>query len=132
MASIRTVLKLNAASCLLFGLGFLIFPGAVAAFLGAPPAPPTLILALGAGLVLNGGLILTTARKDAPSAGWVAFFALGDGLWVLGTLVLILSGLWITSTAGIAAAIAVAAMVGLFGLMQFRHVRCGAGDAAAS
>ena len=55
---LATILRLNAASCLGFGLLFVVAPGGVAGILGSPPV--WLVAALGAGLLgpdsaLSGG-----------------------------------------------------------------------------
>ena len=109
----------NAASCLGFGLLFVAASTPVAAFLGTAPAP--VVLGLGVGLILNGIWLLLTARKPAPTRVEILQFVAGDAMWVLATLALILMGLWITTTAGIIAALLVAAMVGIFGWLQWRH-----------
>lgn len=120
MASINTILRLNAASCIGFGAMFIALPGTVAAFLASPPAPSWLIAALGAVLVVNGIHLLHSARRDPPASGLLLYFSLGDAAWVAGTLLLIVLGLWINSPLGIAAALAVAAGVGAMGWLQYR------------
>ncbi|WP_294609762.1 hypothetical protein [uncultured Roseovarius sp.] len=117
--SLATVLRLNALSCFVFGGIFLLQPSGVAAFLGAPPVP--LIAALGAALLINAALLWASQHKGrAPQRHEVLFFCLGDGLWVLATLVLLAFGLWITATAGQVTALGVAAMVGTLGVLQWR------------
>jgi len=123
MPTMQTVLRLNAASCLVFGAAFLAFPEPIAGFLGAPPAPAWLIAALGAGLIGYSLPLLVQSRRGRPGPVWLRIFALGDGLWVLVTIGLVLAGLWITHPPGIAAALAVAAMVGAFGWLQLRQAR---------
>lgn len=121
---VTKVLRANAASCLIFGALFLIAPGAVAGFLGRPPG--WLIAALGAVLLMNGAHLLWAARRGARQAE-LLYFALGDGAWVAGTLLLILSGTWITTTGGVLAALAVAVAVGSFGVLQWQSaIRPGA------
>ncbi len=120
MAHINTILRLNGASCLGFGALFLAAPSKVAHFLASPPAPAWLIATLGGVLLLNGVHLLHSARRDPPRPGLVLYFSIGDASWVFGTLLLILTGLWINSTAGMAAAMAVAAMVGAMGWLQYR------------
>lgn len=115
---LTTVLRLNAASCIGFGLLFLAAPGATAAFVGSAPA--WLVAVLGAGLVVNGLHILWAARRGAPSRRDVLYFAVGDAAWVIATAALILGGLWITTSTGIAWAIAVALWVGACGFAQWR------------
>jgi cytochrome bd-type quinol oxidase subunit 2 len=114
---ITKVLYANGSSCLLFGALFLAWPAGVARFLGNPPV--WLIAVLGAGLILN-GLHLVWAARRGPGRKELLHFTLGDGAWVAATLLLIASGLWITTTPGILAALACALPVGTFGVLQAR------------
>ncbi len=118
MTSLRTILQINAASCIGFGGLFVAFPSAVAAFLGAPPAPDTVVRLLGGLLLLNGLHLLYTSRGAQPHRWLVLYFSFADFLWVLATAGLIGAGLWITTPAGVAAAVAVAAGVGAMGIAQ--------------
>ena len=117
---ITNVLRANAVSCLGFGALFVAASGPVAGFLGTPP--PWAVAALGAVLLLNGAHLLTAARRGARQ-GELLYFALGDGGWVAGTLLLVLTGTWITTTAGTLAALIVAVPVGVFGVLQWRATR---------
>lgn len=118
MPDLKTILRLNAASCLGFGAVFLLLPGAVAAFLGSPPAPSWLIGVVGAVLIVNGLHLLYTSRNDLPSKYVILYFSGGDFAWVLGTIALIASDLWINHLAGQIAALVVAAFVGAMGVLQ--------------
>lgn len=121
MSRLKAIMGANAASCLGFGALFVIAPAPVAAFLGSPPAPTWVVAVLGAGLLLNALHLVYAATRPAPSRSAVMYFSAGDFLWVAGTLVLILTGTWITTPGGIAAAIAVALVVAAFGLLQLRQ-----------
>lgn len=114
---LKRVLLANAVSCLVFGALFAVFPTATANFLGTPPA--WLVLVLGIGLVLNGLNLIRVARKNAPSPIEVMQFVVGDALWVVATLVLIGTGLWITTPHGVWASLAVALWVAACGLGQY-------------
>jgi len=118
MTALKTILRLNAASCIGFGVLFVAAPAGVAAFLGAPPAPDMAIWVLGALLILNGIHLLHTSLRAIPPKALVFYFSAGDFLWVAGTAALVAAGVWITTPAGIAAAAAVAAAVGGMGLAQ--------------
>ncbi|MAT65633.1 MAG: hypothetical protein CMN57_08310 [Gammaproteobacteria bacterium] len=120
MPSLRAILRINATSCLLFGALFVAMPNTVAGFLGAPPAPGSVILVLGVLLVFNGIHLLYVSRAPRPSRAWVGYFSGGDFVWVLGTLLLVGSGLWINAPAGILAALVVAVAVGAMGWMQLK------------
>ncbi len=123
MPPLPGLLRANAASCLGFGALFVIAPDAVARFLSEDPAPPALMRALGALLLVNGAHLLRAARRPRPWLAEIVYFAAGDLLWVIGTLALALAGLWITTAPGLAAALGVAALVGRFGLLQARAAR---------
>lgn len=118
MNVLKTILRLNAGSCIGFGVLFVAAPAGVAAFLGAPPAPDTVLRLLGALLILNGIHLLHTSLRAIPPKALVFYFSAADFLWVAGTAVLVAAGVWITTPAGIAAAAAVAAAVGGMGLAQ--------------
>ena len=118
MPALKTILRMNAASCLCFGALFMAAPGNVAAFLGALPPPEMLILVLGAVLAVNGLHLLHTSLRPEPPRLLVLYFSAGDFLWVAITAALIAANLWITFAAGVAAAIAVALAVGGMGLAQ--------------
>lgn len=116
---LATVMRLNALSCLGFGALFALAPGEVAGFLGTAPALPVFVL--GVGLLGNGVLLWLAARAGRqPRRREVLFFCAGDLGWVAATLALIAAGLWITTPAGQAAALAVAACVGAMGVGQWR------------
>ncbi|MFT4999486.1 MAG: hypothetical protein ACI861_002244 [Paracoccaceae bacterium] len=117
---LKTVLIANAASCALFGVVFLTIAGSVATFLGDPPF--WLLQVLGAGLLFNAAHLIYAARQNRPNSKLVLYFTLGDALWVLATAGLIATGTWITTSPGIAAAIAVGAYVGLCGIGQWRAI----------
>ncbi|GAB4123173.1 MAG: hypothetical protein Tsb0027_20890 [Wenzhouxiangellaceae bacterium] len=118
---LQSVLLLNATSCIGFGLLFISLPAPTAMFLAnEKTAPVWLIVVLGAGLIANGVGLTVTARQQAPQAGLVRFFSIGDLLWVVATLLLITTGWWINTSAGISAALLVAALVGCMGWLQWR------------
>ncbi len=113
---LRTALALNAASCLGFGALFAAAPQRVAAFVGDPPG--LLVQAIGGALLLNGAHLALAARRPRPIPAEVIWFSLGDYLWWLATLGLVAAGLWVTTPQGIAAALAVAALVAALGTCQ--------------
>lgn len=118
MPSLNTILRANAASCLLFGSLFVLRPTETAHFLSAAAAPTWVILVLGVVLIGNGLHLLWAAMGSQPKRWEVLYFTGGDLAWVLITLVLIMAGLWVTTPAGIAAALGVALIVGGFALAQ--------------
>lgn len=117
---LKVVLAANAASCLLFGGIFLLAGTEIAALLGDPPV--WLVRATGIGLLANAIYLAVTASKAEPARRDVLSFVIGDAAWVVATLVLLATGLWITTPAGIAWALGVGLFVGLCGLAQWRLV----------
>ncbi len=118
MPSLNIILRANAASCLLFGTLFVLRPAGTAHFLSAAAAPSWMILVLGAVLIGNGLHLLWAATRSKPLRWEVLYFTGGGLAWVLITLVLIMAGIWVTTPAGIAAALGVAIIVGGFALAQ--------------
>lgn len=119
MFSLKNVMRANATSCLVFGGLFALLPSLVANFLGgASPAPRIYILILGILLILNGLHLIWASRIPLPRKALILYFSTGDYLWVIGSIGLIVSRVWITTTGGVWVASAVAVMVGLFGILQ--------------
>ncbi len=116
MDSLKFVLRLNAASCVCFGLLFLAAPDAVAHFLG--DIPPFAMIVLGIGLLGNGAHLIAASRRTAPLEKEVIWFSLGDFSWWLATLGLIATNVWITTAWGFIAAVSVATFVAGLGVAQ--------------
>jgi hypothetical protein len=76
------------------------------------------LAALGGGLVINGAALWWVSGHRCPSRAAVLIFSGGDFAWVLATVALIGAGVWIDTTPGVAAAVAVAARVGGLGTLQ--------------
>lgn len=119
MLRLKNVMRANAISCLAFGVAFALQPSLVANFLGgASPAPQLHILILGILLILNGLHLLWASRVPLPQKQLILYFSTGDYIWVIASVGLMVSGVWITTTGGVLAASTVAVMVGLFGILQ--------------
>jgi len=119
MLSLKNVMRANAASCLTFGALFALRPSVVANFLGGTSAAPqSYILILGILLILNGLHLLWASRIPLPQKALILYFSTGDYIWVIGSVGLIISGVWITTSGGVLVASAVAIIVGLFGTLQ--------------
>lgn len=123
MFSTHSLLRANAASCLGFGGLFVAVPGLVSHFLSQNPAPQMVVIAVGALLLVNGLHLLLVARAEQPETRWLIYFSLGDLAWVALTVGLIAAGTWITSSVGIVTSLAVAALVGFFGVAQLAVAR---------
>lgn len=119
MITLNHVMKANAVSCIAFGLIFLIIPSDVNMFLSTDmSAPKTILLILGAGLIVNGLHLIWASLKPRPSKLLVLYFSIGDYIWVLASISLLLLGVWITTTAGVITTLIVSTMVGVFGTLQ--------------
>lgn len=119
MLSLENVMRANAISCLAFGGVFALQPGQVATFLGgASPVPQLVVLVLGILLIVNGLHLLWASRIPLPPKYLILYFSTGDYIWVIASVGLMVSGVWITTTGGVLVASAVAVMVGLFGILQ--------------
>lgn len=116
METLKTILRINAASCLLFGFIFTIWPQAVSQFLGA--VPTALLFVLGVGLILNGLHLLGAAKRKAVLHLEIIWFSLGDLIWWLASLFLIAAGLWITTPFGIILTIIIGLFVAGLGIAQ--------------
>ncbi len=116
MKPLRNVLRLNATTCIAFGLLFLIAPTAVGTFLGS--VPDLVIQIVGFALIFNGGHLIITSRRAQINPSEVYYFAAGDILWFIGSLVILTLGTVITTTPGIIATLVVAVGVGAIGLRQ--------------
>lgn len=119
MLNLKNVMRANSISCLAFGGVFALQPSLVANFLGGTsPAPQLYILILGILLILNGLHLLWASRIPLPPKSLILYFSTGDYIWVIASVGLMVSGLWITTTGGLLVTSAVAVMVGLFGVLQ--------------
>ncbi len=119
MITLNYVMKANAISCIVFGLIFLMMPSKVIMFLSADiQAPKAILLILGIGLIVNGLHLIWASQKPMPSKALVLYFSIGDFIWVLGSISLVLLGIWINTTAGVITTLVVSAMVGFFGILQ--------------
>jgi hypothetical protein len=119
MITLKTVLRMNATSCIIFAIIFLLMPTEVASFLGQnKAAPELLLLVLGLILLTNGLHILWVSWQLKPNKYLVLYFAVGDFIWVVASIILVSQGMWITTTLGIFISLLVAMMVGTFGVLQ--------------
>jgi len=119
MLSLKNVMRANATSCLAFGALFALQPNLVANFLSVTsPAPKSYILILGILLIVNGLHLLWASRVPLPQKKLILYFSTSDYIWVIGSVGLIITEVWITTTAGVLLASGVAVMVGFFGILQ--------------
>lgn len=116
MDSLKFVMRLNASSCISFGLLFIGLPHVVTTFLGQ--VPQATITALGIGLLVNGAHLVVASRRTNIRQAEVIWFSLGDFSWWLATLGLIVANFWITTPLGITVAVIVAIGVACLGVAQ--------------
>lgn len=116
MNPLHQALRLNAATCLGFGIVFLANPEMVAAYLGA--FPEMALRLIGGALVFNGLHLIVASRRQSISALEVFYFVTGDISWFVATLLVLASGALITTKAGSQVALAVGIGVALVGLRQ--------------
>ena len=124
MISLKNVFKANAASCIIFGLLFLIAPQKTAQFLSLEnPAPSLLISLIGIVLIVNGLHLIWTSMQHNHNKAAILYFSSNDFIWVAASIILIIAKIWITSPKGIAATLVVAALVGVFGALQLSELK---------
>lgn len=120
MTSPAIVLRLNAASCFVFGALFVILPGGVSSVLGS--APPAILVGLGVVLLANGAHLVFASMRARALPAEILWFSMGDMAWWLATLTLIATGVWLTTPAGIVLALLVALCVTGLGMSQLLHL----------
>ena len=121
MKPLSTILRLNAASCILFGLLFASAPEWTSALIGN--TLPLALSIVGLGLILNGAHLLLASIRSKPLCPELLYFVLGDFAWVIATVALLVLGVGVTTVTGVVASILIAIMVGSLGFMQLLHAR---------
>jgi len=119
MFSLKNVMRANAASCLLFGILFVLLADSIVIFLGDnDPAPPFVLVGLGLILIVNGAHLLWASHIPIPGKALVLYFSIGDFIWVVLSVGLVVTGIWVTTVPGILLTLFIAFIVGCFGLSQ--------------
>lgn len=116
MKLLRTTMVLNSSSCIIFGILFLVVSSSVDNFIGNSFSWLTPVI--GAVLIFNGCHLLLASKRKNPICPEILYFVLGDFAWVIASIVFVMLGMVITSAQGILAALLIASMVGLFGVLQ--------------
>ena len=116
MSSLKRLLRLNATSCITFGLLGLLIPARISVFLGDPPT--WLVQLIGAALIANGLHLVLASMRTAPKKWEIYYFSLGDLAWWLGSAFLIAAQIWITTTVGAAIMFGIALGVAIMGVSQ--------------
>lgn len=116
MTSLKSILRINAISCLVFGILFLAATNSVAIFLGE--APYWFLRLAGAVLILNGLHLLLASRQKIPRPIEIIWFSVGDLSWWLMSLALLATGTWVTEPIGQVAVWFIAVFVAALGVLQ--------------
>lgn len=127
MITLKTVLRANAMSCIIFGFIFVLAPMAVAQFVGGNNSVPELALTvLGIILLVNGAHLVWASFKELPHKFLIMYFSIGDFLWAIMTVILVAFGLWITTLEGVIASLLIAVVVASLGVLQlFKRKKMG-------
>ena len=121
--NLKTVLRSNAVFSGFSGLALLLAGPQIAELIGA--TIPWILYALGGGLLFFALTVWMAARPQVPVSGKVRFIVIQDALWVLGSIaILAFQWLGLNSKGYILIAI-VAAVVALFGGLQFYFLKKG-------
>lgn len=116
--TLRTALGSNAVFSSASGLLMITVPSRVAAWLGLETAPPWLLPLLGVGLI-GFAADLTHQATRSRMASWRALYAsMGDFLWVVASIILLIFWHTIFSITGMGLIIGVALVVGGLGCWQ--------------
>ena len=118
---LRSALLGNSIFCFLSGLGFALFSGSVANFLGLSSS--TAILVLGIILTTYGLIVFTQARAKTLDLAFARYVISLDVLWVIGNAVLVFTDLVAFTIAGKWAIFIVADIVLIFAIVQFVGLR---------
>lgn len=116
MSKLNMILRLNAASCILFGAAFVLQPEKINRFLGA--FPEHLLIVLGTLLLVNGIHLISASVRTRRNWIEILYFSVGDFLWVSLTLAILFLDIYIKGAMGAVAALIVSSMVGVFGILQ--------------
>jgi len=112
-------MRLNATSCLGFGILFALMPQTIALFLG--DVSPIFIRIIGIGLALNGIHLIIGSLRKSISRLELSYFILGDVIWVIGSIILLTCfPNVIQGQTAILSTILTAALVGFFAVLQAR------------
>ena len=116
--NIRRILYANAIFSGLSGLIFTFASKPIATFLGIAPSSG-IILALGIGLMVFANVIYIFAKREEIPKRYVLFIIIADSLWVLDSILLLVTG-WVPFTLESKWAVGIiAVIVDLFAMLQF-------------
>lgn len=122
LEKLRFVLRLNALSCIGFGVVFGLASDQVSFFLSEAPHLSTWIFYIGLGLIANGLHLIVASTRAKLEPVEVGYFILGDALWLIVSAAVLLLTSHISCSDGQLATFAVAVLVGTFGYYQWRYL----------
>ena len=103
--SLRLVLQANSAFTLLSSVLIILLRGQISEMVGLPST--MVMFAIGAGVAMFGGHLAISARRRELNFLELRYFALMDGLWVVGSAAILLivpmpvAGFWLVAGAGL-------------------------------
>lgn len=122
VTKLRVVLRLNAFSCIGFGVVFGLSSDQVSFFLSEAHHLSTWIFWIGLGLIANGLHLIVASTRGNLKPVEVGYFIFGDALWVILSGAILLFTRQISTSMGQLATFAVAILVGTLGYLQWRYL----------
>ncbi len=126
---LRRTLQANGIFCGISGAAFLVGAGPITTFLGL--STPVILLILGVVILVTAVLLFRAAAPHAINAQAGLLFAIIDTAWLVGSVILLLTG-WVSFTVGgkwavgvIALIVAVFASLEFYGSLWARSSRSG-------
>ncbi len=117
-SNIRRILFANAIFCAVSGLILAFASKPIAAFLGIAPSAG-ILLGLGIALMVYADIVYIFAKREEISKGFVLFVIIAESLWVLDSILLLVTN-WIPFTVEGKWTIGIiAVIVDLFASLQF-------------
>jgi hypothetical protein len=118
--TLRNVLRLDAATCVASGLASIVGASSLSALFGLPEQ-----LLRGAGAILLGfAALLVFAALSLPRLRWPSWLAvLGNAVWVLESVLVLLSDEVALTTLGVGYVLAQAVVVALLAELEFAGLR---------
>jgi hypothetical protein len=119
--SLNLLLRINCASCLIFGLILLLKTDAVNLLIGTEKT--MLMHSIGIIFVVNAMLLLIASLRNEIKPHEVMFFVIGGYGWTIITVALISADVVIIDPLGIRVAFVIAMYTAAMGALQFRHYK---------
>ena len=117
MKMLKTTMMLNAGSCIIFGLIFVLASSSVNSFIGNQYAWLTPLV--GAVLIVNGVHLFWASQRVKPVCMEILYFIAGDLAWVIASIIFVTFGVVVTTASGMFSALVIALAVGGFAVFQF-------------